>query len=87
MLIAATYRFSFMADAAHGKADSFRGTSGRSARPVRVEVDRRAPGAEAMLAQPPAVLNRLINEPCPHPTTRNVDSPAAERTDRGLPAD
>ena len=54
---------------------------------ARLEAQERAPGADAMLALSPAVINRLINEPCPHPEARNVDSPAAERIARGLPPD
>jgi hypothetical protein len=80
------YRFSFMADAAHGKAGLLQ-RAGEAPGRSGVKEDRRAPGAESMLAQPPAVLNRLINEPCPQLTARTVDSPAAERIGSALPAD
>jgi hypothetical protein len=69
------YRFSFVADSAQGKAGSFNGRAGEAPGRSGMKEDRRAPGADAMLAQPPAVLNRLINEPCPQPLARDVDSP------------
>jgi len=40
-----------------------------------------------MVAEPPAALNRLINEVCPQPAVTHVDNLVYEPTDDCLSAD